>query len=255
MNALQPEFARALRNAERAVPHGLAQAHTAETRRRFATHRNTFVVTLIDALCESYPVCVQLTGEAYFRELARQRIDDDPPRSPVLAEFITAFPDYLATQPAAQLPCMLDVARIEAARIVAFNAADDLPLATGALAALLDAPERLPQTRMRLHGAATWLRCAQAGGSAWLAHQQVDVDAALAAVDADRCEDVLVHRSAFAVEVRVLPPGGAACLDALRDGRSLGDAFAHALQADDEAEATNLFELLIHHQLIAALLN
>lgn len=255
MNALQPEFAAALRDAAHAVPHALAQAHTADTRRRFAIHRNTFVVTLIDVLCESFPISLQLVGEDFFRDLARQRIEDDPPRSPVLSEFIASFPGYVAMQPAAGVPCLLDVVRIEAARVVSYNATDDIPIDTEALTSLLEAPECLPQTRVRLHAAANWLRCTQAGGSAWLAHQQADIDAALATVHADRPEDVLVHRSAFTVEVRVLPPGGAECLDALHAGANLGDAFARAIDSDVEADPAALFSMLIHHQLIAALLH
>lgn len=226
---------------------------------RLSVHRNTFVVTLVDALVESYPACVALLGAECFRGVAREYVLAEPPRSPVVSEYVLGFPGFVARPgPLAAMPFVADVALLEAARIRAFHAADAEPLDAAAFAPLAADPARLATTRVVLHPAARWWRATTPALDLWAAHQ---VDAAdcvdpsaidLSAIDVARTQDVLVSRPAYVVDVAALPPGAIAFLDALRDGAAIADAFA-AASGEGDADAATLFGLLLARGLATAL--
>lgn len=248
-------LARALLAPSRAVPASLRAPMATQRDRRFAVHRNTFVAGLVDALAESFPVTRALLGDGFFRAMARERVLADPPASPVLVEYAAGLPAYLAGfAPAAAVPYVADVAALEAMRIAAFHAADAAPLAPEAFAPLLAEPSRLAALRVALHPAAAWRRFDRAALSLWRAHPAdgaPDLDA-LAAIDVDAGEDVLVTRPRWDVTVEPLPAGAIALLDALRDGAPLGAAFAAA--GADGGDAAALFAVLIRPGVVAALL-
>lgn len=225
---------------------------------RLSVHRNTFLVTLIDMLAESFPVTQALTGSEFFREMARQRVLADPPRSPVLTDYAISFPRYVADYPpAAEIPFLASVARLESLRIQAYHAADATPVGRSEFQPFVSDPDRLASTRVVLHPAARWLRSRHAVLSLWAAHQDVrDLHAIdLGAIDPNRSEDVLVTRPTLSVTVSLLPPGGLAFLDALSEQCSLGAALAEALRDDSHTDPAALFTLLIQHGLVVALSN
>jgi hypothetical protein len=254
MNAVvaHGDFAAALQAPGREPPSGIAADRGRSVERRFAVHRNNFVVSLIDALAESFPVTRALVGAEFFRAMARERILADPPRTPLLTEYAQAFPGYIAAfPPAASVPYLADVARIEAARIHVHHAADAHPLPAAAYQALLADPGRLSTTGMALHPACTWFESAHAAYSIWQAHQGLAdmASAQLAQVRLDHPEAVLVARPGLEVHVCALPAGATALLDALARGQALGSAFGrahrHCASVDDGA----LFALLVRYGL------
>ncbi len=225
---------------------------------RLSVHRNTFLVTLIDMLADSFPVSQALTGAEFFRDMARQRVLADPPRTPVLTDYAISFPRHVADYPpAAAIPFLASVARLESLRLQAYHAADATPVDRSEFHPLVGDPDRLASTCVRLHPAARWLRSRHAVLSLWAAHQDVHELAAidLGAIDPNRSEDVLVTRPALSVAVSLLPPGGLAFLDALSEQRSLGAALADAVRNDSHTEPAALFTLLIQHRLVVALSN
>lgn len=220
----------------------------------FDVHRNTVIHALVQAQADGAPVTRAVLGADCFAALARERVRLDPPRSPVLATYISGLGDFIArAMPIAWLPWLGDLARLEAALVEALHAADATPMPHGAWHALLADADALQHARLVLHPACRWLRSAHAVGSLWRAHQGADVDGALAALDIARPEQVLVARPAYDVEVHVLPPGGADLLDALAAGRPLGQAIALALAADARADAADLFAMLVATQATVAL--
>jgi len=137
------EFAAALQVPTLSVPSALKGGGGHDAERRFAVHRNNFVVGLVDALAESFPVTQALVGQAFFRGMARERVLADPPRSPLLTDYALGFADFVAGfAPAAVVPYLADVARIEALRIQAYHAADAVPLPGAAYEGLLADPEQ-----------------------------------------------------------------------------------------------------------------
>ena len=250
------QFAAFLLDPDRHPDAGIRAASSADARQRFSVHRNTFVVTLIDALAESFPVTQAIVGVDFFREMARARVFAEPLRTAILVEYAQTFPQFVCGySPAASLPYLAEVAQVEAMRIRAFHAADAKPLATLAYRELAIDPPRLSASRVGLHPAANWLRCHHAAYSLWAAHQ----DAAgshlgkLAGLDPDCAEDVLVVRQEFAVGVHRLPSGGLDFLDALRDGRTLGEAFALAGASRLAPDPAVLFSMLVEHGMVSEL--
>ena len=253
---VQHEFATALLMPAMRVPAGIrdggGQDRAHDQERRFAVHRNNVVVSLVDALAGTFPVSQALVGEEFFRAMARERVQADPPRSPVLIEYAQGFADFIAGfAPAASVPYLADVARVEALRVRAYHAADALPVPESSYRELVAAPEALAAARMTLHPASHWLRSDYAAHSIWLAHQGLaDLSSAsLDGIDVERAEDVLIVRPAFEVVVTTLPRGAIEFLEALRGGQTLAAAFAAAQAAVDDLDSSALFTLLIQHDL------
>lgn len=256
----QAGFAAALLDAAHPLPPGLIAWNGSDPARRFAVYRNNVMVGLIDALSSSFPVTLALVGDEFFRAMAREFVVAWPPRSRLLVEHADALPDFIAGfAPAAGLPYLAEVARIEALRVRAYHAADAAPVDAEAFRPLLAAPERLATTRIGLHPACHWLRTRYAAWSVWAAHQltadlaggHVDtVD--LHGIDVDSSEEVLIARPDLEVRTLALPVGGADFLDALAAGRPLIDAVTAASGRDGFDPAAHL-ALLIQHGLAVRL--
>ncbi len=107
---------------------------------QLAVYRDSVLGGLTKALAGIYPVCRRLVGERFFDAMAGRFIVQSPSCSPdlndyggELAEFIAGFP------PAASLPYLPDVARLEWAWHRAFNSADRLGIDLQALAEIGEA--------------------------------------------------------------------------------------------------------------------
>jgi hypothetical protein len=250
---LRLQLATRLRRPGAAPPAGLRAPVDGDLAQRWSVHRNTFVSSLVEAHSAGFPVTAALIGADCFHTMARARVLAEPPRQPVVVEYLQDFPEFVAAWPAtASLAYLADVARIEAWRLHAHHAADASALASADYQQLRAAPERLARWRPRLQPAARWLRSRQGAFSLWQAHQGVADLAAvnLMYVDTDSPEDVLVTRSGFDVRVVRLPAGGIGLLQALHGGDTLGDAFAQALADDPHADVARLFCLLVDHDLL-----
>jgi hypothetical protein len=244
----QRDFAAALLVPARSVPRGLRVSNRRDAEHRFAVHRNNMVVTLIDALAASFPVTQALVGPEFFRAMSRERVLANPPRSPVLTEYAIDFPEFVARfPPAAAVPYLADVARIEALRIRAYHAADAVPVPVAAYRELFEAPEGLETIRLDLHPASGWFRSGYAAYSIWRAHQDLPdmADARLGDIDVEHPEEVLICRPGLEVTVTPLPDGAVTWLDALRRGQPLGAAFQEAHIASANVDDSALFAVLI----------
>jgi hypothetical protein len=180
--------------------------------------------------------------------MSRERVLANPPRSPVLTEYAIDFPEFVARfPPAAAVPYLADVARIEALRIRAYHAADAVPVPVAAYRELFEAPEGLETIRLDLHPASGWFRSGYAAYSIWRAHQDLPdmADARLADIDVEHPEEVLICRPGLEVTVTPVPDGAVAWLDALRRGQPLGAAFQEAHIASTNVDDSALFAVLI----------
>jgi Putative DNA-binding domain len=257
--SVQDEFAGALLDPIRSAPNDLNVPDGVDVQQRFDAHRNNATVGLVEALSATFPVTRALVGEDFFRGMACERIRADPPRSPVLSLYGEGFAEFIeGFAPAAGLPYLPDMARLELARIQAYHAADATQVPVAAYQALLAAPERLAMTRVELHPACRWLRSDHAVHSLWQAHQHAGAarDAALAEVDLASPEEMLVVRPQWAVLVSPLPARGCIWLDALQAGATLDEAasLADASQGGHSSASLEAFLfLLVQHGLAASL--
>lgn len=236
----QHSFAAALLDPELPPPSALAASGAAAPAKRFSVYRNNVVVGLTEALRARFPVIEKLVDDDFFAATARVFVAAHPPRSPLLMHYGDAFADFLAAfPPAADLPYLPDVARLEAARTRAYHAADAAPLAPARLAGLT--PEVLFAARLTLHPSLQIVRSAFPIVTIWAMNSG---EAALAPVDAGIAEDALVARPRLQVLVQKLPPGGADFLAALAAGAPLGAAVQAAAARTGFDLAQNLAGLL-----------
>jgi len=251
----QSAFAAALLDGSASVPHGLRTWNGSDPARRFAVYRNNIAASLVEALAATFPITQALVGETFFAALAREFIAISPPRSRLLAEYGDGLPDFVTGfAPAAQLPWLADVARIEALRVRAYHAADARALTAEDFRPLLEQPERLASARIVLHPACFWLRARHAAFSLWAAHQRDDGQAPdLGSIDIDQPQDLLIARPALAVRTLCLPAGAADFLDALTAGTTLGESVEHAAQAHSDFDPASNLTLLIQEGLATAL--
>jgi hypothetical protein len=249
-SAAHAQFAAALLDPARALPAGL-QGRDAQ--RRFAVHRNNVAASLVDALASGFPVLRALLGDDCFRAVALAYVRAHPPRSPLVWRHGATLPAFLSGRAStARLAYLPDIARLEFRRMQAFHASDAPPLPAAEFAALAMDADALASCRARLHPACRWMRSRHAVHAIWRAHQGDDGGDGLEHIDPDRAEDVLVLRPAFDVDTRLAPPGGVTLLQALQQGRAIGDAIAVALDEPDAA-LDDLLSLLIAPGVLAAL--
>ena len=227
------EFAAALFDGCLTVPRGVVDPQRRECPRRFGVYRNNITVALIEALESSFPAVRRLVGEEFFHEVARQYAATDPPASPVLLEYGAGFPQYLeGFEPAAALPYLPDVARIERAWLEAYHAPDATPLDLAVLARVPH--ERAEEIRFGLHPAARVTRSRYPALTIW---RMNIADGESSPVDLDAGgEDVLVVRPAAEVVVRSMPGGGADLLEALASGEPLAAAAGSVLRTHPDLD-------------------
>lgn len=236
--AFQDAFCRALVHHDVATSPALA-ALAAQP--GFAVYRNTTIKGCIDALQANFPAVARLTGEEWFRAAAREYVRDALPEEPSLLAYGASFPDFLASfPPAAELPYLADVARLDRAWTEAHVAADEPVLRADDLVGW--APDALGRSVLVPHAAARWHWSRELPAySIWHANRAGD-----GGMDdvAWQGEGALLTRREHAVESMGI--GVAACrfLDACSEGRTIAQALAAALDADPEADLARLVTTL-----------
>lgn len=249
----QAAFARALLDTGSPSPAGLMAWNGADIGVRLAVHRNNVIVSLVGVLADTFPVLRRLVGDEFFEAMARLHVCEHPPTSAVMSEYGAGFADWIAGfEPAAALPYLADMARLERSRVTAFHAADAQPLPADALARHLADPALLPGLRLALHPSLSVHAFAHAVVSLWAAHQAGDEDVdgeAIGRVDLQRAESALVLRQGDEVLVLPASTADAALVAQLQRGICLAEAVAAAPGAD---LAGVLGLLLQHGALVAA---
>jgi len=218
-------FAPPLLDPEQATPEAITGPSGKAAMKRYNVYRNNVTVSLIDALAAVFPATLRITGEGFFRAMARFHVRASPPTSPLLFEYGRNFPAFIERYEYAQsMPWLPDVARIERAWLDAYHATDTAPLAPEALASI--PPDRLADTVFTPHPAARIVRSRFPAVTILAANKS---DRPVGRIEASEPEDALVTRPALEVMVRRLPAGGAAFLASLMGGVSLGAAAGTAL--------------------------
>lgn len=222
---IQAAFVASLTAAHDAPPPGVVSHRSPSPSGRFAIHRNTVVVGLIDTLAARYPAVLRLVGEDFFRACARLYAAHEAPRSPALFEYGGGFADFLARfEPARGLPYLPDVARLEWLRHRAYHAADASPMPAAALSDV--APERIGDVVLGLHPSFAVLASDYPVLSIWETNV---MDREVRPIGPDLPgEVVLIVRPALEVLVMRLGPGGVEFLDEIASGGSLAAAAGRA---------------------------
>ncbi|MGY0195030.1 HvfC/BufC family peptide modification chaperone [Leptothrix sp. BB-4] len=225
-----PTFAAALLDPAASLPKGLRSWNGSDVAQRFAVHRNNVRVGLVDALAGTFPVTLTLVGDDFFRAMAGVYATQQPPVGRVLALYGATLPDFIeAFAPAAALPWLGDVARLEYARVSSCHAADADPVQAHRVSQALALGDRIGGLRFTLHPSLRLLRSRHAVATIWAAHQHADGE--VTPFDPDGAEDVLIVRPALDVLLLRLPAGAAAFIAAATCGEPLADC-AHQAMTD-----------------------
>lgn len=253
---MQSEFIAALREPSLPHPRFLSSSTEERAARGFNVYRNNVVVGLVDTLAATYPVVQAVVGEPFFRAMGRQFCHQHPPKTPVLALYGDGLARFIAGfAPAAQLPYLADLARLEWQRTVALQAADDLPLAQDDIAGLVHDPAALLQSRWRLHASLSQVDSEFSVVSLWAAHQLPSTQAtevALANLDWKQAESALVLRQGLDVMVLRLAAAESVFVRLLGAGYSLGDAVQEAHDTSEHFDLTLMFALLLRSGALAS---
>ncbi|GAC1339422.1 MAG: DNA-binding domain-containing protein [Beijerinckiaceae bacterium] len=225
----QRGFAAALLDAALPVPTGLVGPDGKASAKRFAVYRNNVVVGLTETLKAGFPAVHRIVGAEFFQAMARTYAVVEPPRSPILLHYGAGFPEFIGQfEPAAVLPYLADVARIERTWTEAYHAPEASPINPADLAAL--APEDFSAVRFQLHPSARLVRSQFPALTIWRMNV---ADGVPEPVDlAAGGEDVLVVRPAADVEARSIPGGAFEFVQALAAGATVLTAMKAALAAD-----------------------
>ncbi|BEU25789.1 DNA-binding domain-containing protein [Paraburkholderia caribensis] len=200
---------------------------------RYNVYRNNVTVSLIDALASIYPAVQRITGNEFFRAMARFHVRTTPPTSPLLFEYGHDFPAHIeAYEYAQQMPWLADVARIERAWLDAYHAEDCVVLSADVFERV--APDALGTLRFVPHPATRIVRSVYPVVAIFVMNRQ---NGPVTPLSSNEMEDALVTRPAQDVTVSRLPPGGATFLTSLMAGQSLGEAVSIAF---DESPSFDL---------------
>lgn len=197
----------------------------------FAVYRNTVMRACLDALEANFPSVACLVGRDWFRSAAALHVLADPPRDARLALYGDSFPAFLAGfEPAAALPYLADVARLDRLCSESMDAADATPLGTRHLAML--APQALNGLCLRIHPATRWIASELPVRTIWEASR-----AGEPVRDDLRWEAECAVVVRVAHDVRVLPAGPAdiALLEACVAGAALGEAVLAVAERHSDA--------------------
>ncbi len=245
----QAIWAHALLNPEQPAPGDLVTWNHSDPLRRLAVYRNNVMVSLVDALAQTFPVTQQLVGEEFFRAMGQIFVRAHPPRTRVLAQYGAGLPAFIAQfPPAASLPYLADVAQLEMYRLQALHAADTPSMPAQAITALLQDAEALPSVRWDLAPSLHVLCSSHAAVSIWAAHQDGS-GVSLEDIDLDRAESALVFRSDLDVMVLPSAAGLTALVLGLQGGGSLQQACERASEVDPDLDLPQALAVLVRHDL------
>jgi hypothetical protein len=221
------KFSSALMRPDLKTPSSVVGPRGKGATKRYNVYRNNVTVSLIEALAAIFPAVQRITGEEFFRAMARFHIHETPPNSPLLFEYGRDFPAFIAAYEYAQdMPWLAYVADVERAWLDAYHAADAEPLSPSALAAI--PAEQLGDVVFSAHPAARIVRSRFAAVTIFAANRGKDP---VGKINAGEPEDALITRAGFEVDVRRLPVGGAEFLSSLIAGEPLAAAAEAVLQA------------------------
>lgn len=218
----QAAFKTAMLDPEAPVPAGIVNPDGAPAAKRFDVYRNNVAVSLSDALEAAFPVVRKLVGDQFFRAMSGVYLRKHPPKSPLMMFYGAAMPQFLRRfEPAKSIAYLPDIAALELALRHAYHAADATPVDANALTEI--APDALMSARLRIAPATQVVISDYPIHAIYRANTVVDAPKPIM-----KAESVLITRAGFDPELHPINAAAAACITALQDGQSLGQAMATA---------------------------
>ena len=239
----QHAFAQALRHPD-ATPatHDIAVL-TAQP--GFAVYRNTVMKGSVDALQANYPAVARLVGDQWFRAAAAVYVGESPPTDASLLHYGASFADFLARfEPAAELPYLPGVARLDRLWTESHTARDEDSLPATALSQLT--PAALAAAVLYPHAAARWAWFANAPiYSIWARNRHGATDVQSEWQPEWKPEGALLTRRHGTVIWIKLDAAGFAFLEQCARGGTLAQVSTAALTAHPDTDLAKLMAALL----------
>lgn len=232
LREIQRDFAATILAGDGAAP-PFATVPPERAAERIAVYRRAFFANYRNALGATYPVVRKLVGAPFFHAAVDAFVRAHPSKSGDLNVYGDAFDGFLAEYPpAADLPYLGDVARLEWAQDEANRAADATADPDAVLAALAaTSPERLPDVRLALAPACRLVASRYPVLRIWRTNQDGFEGDDRVSLD-EGPDRLLVRREPSGVTIERVPAGTHAFLSALAAGEALGGAIDAAQAAD-----------------------
>lgn len=239
LGRFQDEFTHALFAVDEVAPPAVAALVGQPA---FAVYRNTVIKACIDALQANYPAVNRLVGDEWMRAAAAVYARKALPAMPMLLEYGADFAGFLAGfEPAAELPYLPGVARLDRCWTEAHIAATENPLDAAAIAQFAEG--NFYRLRLQPHAAARWAWCAEAPAYTIWSRNRSD-----AQDDTEinwRAEGALLTRPRDAVIWCALDHAGCVFLDTCANGGTVAEATQAALDVDKTADLSQLIATLL----------
>lgn len=234
-------FAAGLLNPDVTKPDEVVGPNGSAADKRYNVYRNNVTVSLINALADIFPGVQKITGEDYFRAMAREYVRANPPSSPLLFLYGQDFAEFIATfEPAKTMPYLADMARAERGWLTAYHAADIAPLDAAKLGAV--DPTKLAEVCFVPHPATFILQSAYPVHDIFLMNRGFkDV----APLDMTTGQSLMLTRPQLDIRIVELDNADHAFLAAILDGQNLGNAAAIGTQANEAFDLNNALSMLL----------
>lgn len=230
LRELELAFVRSMFDATDVTAERFVCANGMTAAARLAIYRNNIVHNYREALRDVYPVVERLVGEDFFRFAADRYIPCHPSCQGNLHGFGSTFAVFLEQfPPAASLPYLADVARLEWNWHESFHAADGSVIDIDRLTTVAEAA--LPSLHFQLHPSCRLLASGFPVDRIWEANQPDAADSATVDLAAGAVR-LLIRRRGEAVAIEPVADPEFALLSALMQGLPLQGAL-NAAQAVD----------------------
>ncbi len=238
----QCEFANALLELNLPAPSFAIDPTGQPSSRRFGIYRNNILRGLIEALKDMYPATARIVGEEFFEAMAREFVLVHPPHTPVLLEYGGGFADFVETfEPAAELPYLGDVCRIERAWLEAYHAAECEALDQNELRSIQSTDAS--QLRFLFHPSTRLLASRFPALTIWSTNIDDEIPVPVDIYDGG--ENILIVRPEANVEVRALTHSKMEFIASLFEGHTLSYAAARAMKLNPEFPLSSALSNLI----------
>ena len=209
--------------------------------KRYNVYRNNVTVSLINALADIFPGVQKITGEEYFRAMAREYVRAHPPSSPLLFLYGQNFAEFVENfEPARTMPYLADVARAERGWLTAYHAADVKPLEAAILGAV--DPARMAEVCFDAHPATFLLASPYPVHDIFLMNRDF---MEVGPLDMSIGQSLMLTRPEFDIRIIQTSQADHAFLEAIMSGRTLGEAAAAGIEIEAAFDLNNALSMLL----------
>lgn len=203
--------------------------------KRVEIYRGNVVLSMIDALKDTFPTVYSVVGEGFFNRMMRLFTLKHPPASACLLDYGMGFPDFIADyKPADSLPYLKDSAELDWAHHQAYYQDDVKTLDPRALQSI--EAEHLPSTTFKLHPTLHLIHSEFAIDKIWAESQKTEKG------EADNDDQIfidqpvwlLIYRTGRGVNMHHLCPGAFVMLQHLQASKTFQEAVCAALDEQSD---------------------